>query len=152
MVHDHLSHASEYFNLSQGIRTALEYLARTDLSALAVGRHAVDGDSVFALVSDYETRRPADAFWEAHRRHVDVQFVVRGRERIGYANLDRFEADPYDVERDLTVARGEASGFATVGAGEFVILFPNDVHMPGLQLDGPTPVRKVVVKVRLDER
>lgn len=152
MVHDHITHASEYFNLSRGIRTALEYLGRTDLASLAEGRHDVDGDHVFALVSDYQTRRPADAFWEAHRQHVDVQFVVSGHERIGYANLDRFEVDPYDAERDLTVARGEAGGFASVAAGEFVVLFPNDVHMPGLQVDGPTAVRKVVVKVRLDRR
>jgi YhcH/YjgK/YiaL family protein len=152
MVHDHISHASEYFNLSQGIRTALEYLACTDLGALPEGRHAVDGDRVFALVSDYQTRLPEEAFWEAHRLHVDVQFVVLGRERIAYANLDRFEADPYDAERDLTVARGDAAGQVPVGAGEFVILFPRDVHMPGLQVDGPVAVRKVVVKVRLDGR
>ena len=152
MVHDHITHASEYFNLSRGIRTALEYLARTDLERLAEGRHDVDGDRVFALVSDYQTRQPHDAFWEAHRQHVDVQFVVHGRERIGYANLDRFAVEPHDADRDLTVARGVAGGFAAVGAGEFVILFPNDVHMPGLQVDGPDAVRKVVVKVRLEGR
>lgn len=152
MVHDHLSHASEYFNLSRGIRTALEYLAHTNLGLLAEGRHDVDGDRVFALVSDYQTRRPEDTFWEAHRQHVDVQFVVHGCERIGYANLDRFEVEPYDAERDLTVARGAAGGHVAVGTGEFVILFPNDVHMPGLQVHGPEAVRKVVVKVRIEGR
>lgn len=150
MVHDHISHASEYFNLSPGIRAALEYLAQTDLSALTEGRHAVDGDAVFALVSDYQTRLPEDAFWEAHRRHVDVQYVHSGRERLAYGNLDLFDADPYDAERDLTVARGNGSA-VIVGAGEFVILFPADVHMPGLQVHGPEAVRKVVVKVRVDD-
>lgn len=152
MVHDHISHASEYFNLSQGIRAALEYLAQADLAALTPGRHDVDGDRVFALVSDYETRLPADAFWEAHRQHVDVQYVHQGRERIGYGRLDRFHAEPYDAGRDLTVAVGEASGFAQVSVGEFVILFPNDVHMPGLQVHGPEAVRKIVVKVKIGNR
>jgi hypothetical protein len=59
MVHDHIKYASEYFNLSQGIRTALEYLATADLAALEPGRHDVQGDEVFALVSDYQTRTPA---------------------------------------------------------------------------------------------
>ena len=56
MVHDHIKYRSAYFNLSPGIRLALEYLGHANLGALSEGRHEVDGDRVFALVSDYETR------------------------------------------------------------------------------------------------
>ncbi|MGC4082282.1 MAG: YhcH/YjgK/YiaL family protein [Vicinamibacterales bacterium] len=73
MIHDHIKYASGYFNLSRGIRAALEYLQQADLDTLTPGRHDVNGDAVFALVSDYETRSPEETFWEAHRRHVDVQ-------------------------------------------------------------------------------
>ena len=149
MVSDHIKYASEYFNLSAGIRVALEYLQRTDIALLAAGRHDIDGDRVFVLVSDYDTRQPADTFWEAHRRHVDVQFVQSGSERIAYGDIARFELDPYDAERDLIVARGECERFVEVGAGEFVILFPHDVHMPGLTGQAVQSVRKAVVKVRL---
>ncbi|MGE3957632.1 MAG: YhcH/YjgK/YiaL family protein [Vicinamibacterales bacterium] len=151
MVHDHIEYASEYFNLGRGIRRALEYLRGTDLAALAPGRHDVDGDRVFALVSDYETRTPDEAFWEAHRQHIDVQYVHRGRERIGYGNLASFACDPYDAARDLTVATGSSHRSVDVGAGDFVILFPHDVHMPGLTGETPSSVRKVVVKVRRDD-
>jgi len=149
MVSDHIKYASEYFNLSAGIRVALEYLQRTDIASLAAGRHDIDADRVFVLVSDYETRRPADAFWEAHRRHVDVQFVQSGSERVAYGDIGRFELEPYDAERDLVVARGESERSVEVGAGEFVILFPHDVHMPGLTGQAVRAVRKAVVKVRL---
>jgi YhcH/YjgK/YiaL family protein len=37
----------------------------------------------------------------------------------------------------------------TVPAGWFVILFPEDAHMPCTALDTPAPVTKVVVKVRV---
>ncbi len=150
MVHDHIKYASEYFNLSQGIRAALEYLATADLGRLEPGRHDVQGDEVFALVSDYQTRTPAEAFWEAHRRHVDVQFVHSGVERIGYGDLALFDSAPYDEQRDLVVATGESERYVEVGAGGFVILFPHDVHMPGLTGVRQEAVRKVVVKVRLD--
>ncbi|MBS1818470.1 MAG: YhcH/YjgK/YiaL family protein [Acidobacteria bacterium] len=149
MVHDHIKYASAYFTLSPGIRTALEFLQGADLEALTPGRHDIAGDAVFALVSDYDTRRPDEAFWEAHRRHVDVQFVHRGRERIGYGDLAAFDCDPYDEARDLIVARGESRDGVDVGPGEFVILFPHDVHMPGLVVGQVEAVRKVVVKVRL---
>jgi len=149
MVYDHIKYASEYFNLSQGIRSALVYLQQADLSALTPGRHDIEGDDVFALVSDYDTRLPSEAFWEAHRRHVDVQYVVRGRERIACGDLAQFSTDPYDAERDLTVATGAATQSVEVGPGGFVILFPHDVHMPGLQAGGVDAVRKIVVKVRI---
>jgi len=149
MVSDHIKYASEYFNLSAGIRVALEYLRRTDIASLAAGRHDIDGDRVFVLVSEYDTRHRSDAFWEAHRRHVDVQFVQSGAERIGYGDIALFELEPYDQERDLVVARGESERFVEVGAGEFVILFPHDVHMPGLTGEAVRAVRKAVVKVRL---
>lgn len=149
MIFDRLTHAPEYFNLGQGIRAALEYLRSTDVGALTPGRHDVDGDRVFALVSDYDTRLPDETFWEAHRRHIDVQYVHAGRERIGYGDLAEFAADPYDAERDLVVARGERGQFVEVQPGGFVILFPHDVHMPGLTAQEKQQVRKVVVKVRI---
>jgi biofilm protein TabA len=149
MVADHVNHASEYFNLNPRIRLALEYLRRIDAGALEVGRHDVDGDRVFALVSDYLTRRPEDAFWEAHRRHIDVQYVHAGRERIGYGPLSGFECDPYDDDRDLQVARGSSERSIDVTPGGFVILFPHEAHMPGLTAQAVEAVRKVVVKVRL---
>jgi YhcH/YjgK/YiaL family protein len=148
MIHDRLEHAPAYFNLSPGIRRALEYLGTADLEALAPGRHDVDGDRVFALVSDYDTRTPAETFWEAHRQHVDVQYVHRGVERIGVGDLSAFNVQSYDAERDLVVASGAEGQTVEVRAGEFVILLPDDVHMPGLTAQAAARVRKVVMKVR----
>jgi YhcH/YjgK/YiaL family protein len=150
MVHDHIKYRSAYFNLSPGIRLALEYLGHTDLGALREGRHDVDGDRVFALASDYDTRCSTDTFWEAHQRHVDVQYVHAGVERIGYGDLADFTCEPYDQDRDLVVALGESDRSVSMGPGNFAILFPHDVHMPGLTGQSVARVRKVVVKVRLD--
>jgi YhcH/YjgK/YiaL family protein len=151
MVHDHIKYASAYFNLSAGIRRALEYLGAADLGTLGEGRHDIDGDKVFALVSDYDTRRPDETFWEAHRRHVDVQYVHAGEERIGYGDLADFVCEPCDEARDLVVARGRSERFVEMQPGCFAVLFPHDVHMPGLTARAVARVRKVVVKVRLGE-
>jgi biofilm protein TabA len=149
MVFDHLEYASHYFNLGHGIRAALVYLQQADVAALEPGRHSVEGDRVFALVSDYETKSPEEGFWEAHRQHVDVQYVHSGRERIGYADLASFDTEPYDAARDLVIARGAGGQFVEMAPGDFVILFPHDAHMPGLTAQAPSSVRKVVVKVRI---
>jgi len=37
-----------------------------------------------------------------------------------------------------------------LSAGYFAIFYPEDAHMPGLAVEGPESVKKVVVKVRVD--
>jgi len=34
-------------------------------------------------------------------------------------------------------------------AGMFAIFFPQDIHRPCMQIDGPEKVKKVVIKVKL---
>lgn len=146
MVLDHISHAEQYGGLSAILGRALGYLSATDWGLRAAGRHDFEGDEIFALVTDYQTRADAEVPWEAHRRYVDVQYVHRGIERIGHAHLDTLVAGPYDETRDLVTAEGRGS-FVTLAAGAFAILWPHDAHRPGIALERPAAVRKVVLKV-----
>ncbi len=146
MVIDLISNASLYRPLGPGIARSLEFLQRTDLAALEPGRHPLDGDRVHSLVSEYLSKRPEDGRWEAHRRFIDVQCVIRGSERIGYAPIGRLEAQPYDEAKDLMRLSGPGE-FLTIGPGEFVLLWPGDAHMPGIAVDAPAPVRKLVIKI-----
>ena len=146
MVVDHITHAALYAGLSPILRRTFRYLASTDWEQSPTGRHDFEGDDVFALVSDYDTR-PSDLVpWEAHRRYIDVQYVHRGRERIGHAPIEQLSIDAYDPARDLVTARGSGA-FVTLTAGMFAILWPHDVHRPGIAVDAATAVRKVVFKV-----
>ena len=147
MLIDHIRCAGAYTGMGSGIAQALAFLASAPLATLAPGRHAITGDRVFALVQDYLTKPPDAGVWEAHRRYIDVQYVVSGAERLGYAPLDRLTVtQPYDEAKDLVLLAGEGDR-VTATAGTFVVFFPHDAHMPGLALGGPAPVRKVVVKV-----
>lgn len=147
MVIDHLSRASAYHGLGRGIRDALRFLAQADLAALSPGRHELSGGS-HAIVSEYETRPVEGSLYEAHRRLIDVQFVVSGLERIGYAPLEVLrEAQAYDDERDVVKLDG-AGDLIRMTPGTFAILWPDDGHMPGIHAgERPARVRKVVVKV-----
>lgn len=150
MVQDRLESASIYSTLSPRLAQALHHLQHTDWARVAEGRHDVDGDRLFAIVSDYETRASETVPWEAHRRYIDVQYVVSGRERIGYAPLASLAVGDYDPGRDMVAATGDGECF-TLRAGEFAILWPQDAHRPGI-VDGATAtqVRKVVLKVAVD--
>ena len=148
MILDLLSNAPTYFGLDTGLVIALSYLRQTDLMGLAIGRHQIDEDRVFALVSEYWTKTVAQSVWEAHRRHIDVQVLASGEEGVGVAPLAAMRADPYDAEKDVLFAKGDGD-FVTLTPGRFVMLFPHDAHMPGVIAARPQHVKKIVVKVRI---
>jgi YhcH/YjgK/YiaL family protein len=152
MIIDNLSHTGSAGWLPARLRQALDYLRTTDLASVAIGRHDLDGDRLFALVQEYTTRTPNDCRWEAHRRYIDVQYVVRGVERMGYANIAQVrELEAYDPARDVAFFEA-GQDFVTVRAGTFTIFTPEDVHAPCGLADAPRTVRKVVIKAEIEGR
>ena len=137
-------------NLPEDIRRGLKFLAETDLATLPAGRVDIDGDRLFALIQDYETVPKAEKRPESHARYIDIQYVARGREVIGYAPL----AGNNPVAEDLLESR-DIQFFATVaeetdlvlGTGAYAVFHPTDIHRPGCAAGVPAKVRKVVVKI-----
>jgi biofilm protein TabA len=148
MIADLLTNIDRYTALGAGIARGLRFLAQTDLAGLAQGRHELDGQRLYALVNDYTPKPPGEGRWEAHRRYLDLQYVVSGVEHMGVARLDRLSAGDYDADRDVLRLSG-AGDYLTFGAGQFMILWPDDAHMPGIDAGVPGPVRKVVVKIAI---
>ena len=146
---------------SAGFATAFAYVedllrgnspGRARLASLAVGTsERVDlGEGVFAIEQVYVPKARPDGLFESHRKYIDLQVVVEGEERMEV--LDRGGVtvrEPYDEGRDCVLyedTRGASS--VRLRAGEAVVFFPVDVHMPCLAVGTPAGVvRKTVVKV-----
>lgn len=152
MIHDCLDQAARYEKYFPALRVAFEFLRRRAKPVLAEGRHEIDGERAFALVAKYTTRDPAEGQPEAHRRYLDVQYLITGSETIYWTPLTE-TASPttiYDDERDLIFfGRNSRARPVPVLTGDFVVFFPEDAHQPNCHLDGAGLVHKVVVKVRL---
>lgn len=148
MIVDHLDRAKRYGTLGPLFQQAFDFLWNNELSTLQTGRYSLVGDALFALVQDYVTKPREQGFWEAHRRYIDLQYLVQGTERIGYAPLHRMRLESHDQERDLSVLQGEGD-FLTLTDGCFLLLWPEDAHMPGLQAECASSVRKIVCKIAL---
>lgn len=147
MIIDTLNNASTHHNLGPRIAAGLCFLASNNLAALPVGRHEIAGDECYATVTDYLTAPRETKRWECHRRYIDIQFVVLGRELLGCAVTSAMTSAEYDPSNDLEFLDGSGGEFVTFETGAFAILYPEDAHMPGVSVDGPEKVRKVVVKV-----
>ena len=149
MIIDNLGNAHMYKQLSHGIRTGLEFLERKDLNDLSTGRHDILGDACYAMVNCYDSKPVEQGVWEAHRRYIDIQYILGGREMMGYADIQRLKVcREYDEAQDYLLLEGKGD-FVLAEEGSFLIFAPQDAHMPGVAVDSPEPVRKIVVKVRL---
>ena len=151
MIIDQLKNVSWYFGMNEKLTRALQYLQNTDLSGIGQGKYEIDGFDGYAIVQQYETRPKEKGLWEAHRRYIDIQYVVSGTELIGYANLNHMKAGDYDEVKDLLPFQGDGD-FFVVREGTFVILTPQDAHMPGIAVSTPQLVKKVVLKVCVTTR
>ena len=138
----------------KGLERPFEYLARTDLTALPLGRTDIEGDDVYVMISEAETRPPEQVKFEAHRRYIDIQLVVRGQEAIGIAPVSALRTvEPYDAAKDIEFfAVPPTSAVVELRAGDFAVFAPGDAHRPSLHLDGPHISRKAVVKVSVAYR
>lgn len=104
MIIDKKQNLSLYSNLNPRFKIAIAYLEKTDFSRLAPGKHPVMGDEIFALVNHYETQQEEKCVLEAHEKYIDLQFMVSGREQIGYSPLvDQPPSKTYDSEHDYAL-------------------------------------------------
>ena len=151
MIKDNLQHIDYYNYLSPGIYFGLKYLKNTDFSTMGNGKYEIKEGKVWAIVQDYNSKPESEGKFEAHRKFIDIQFIIEGEEKIGVGNLDDFDENTeYDEEKDivfLNPKEGAKTELRKVIAGEYMILMPKDVHMPSIAVDSPSYVKKVVLKV-----
>ena len=62
---------------------AFAFLKDHDLVKLAKGKYPIDGDNVFASVTEDSTKNLEKTNWESHRKYIDIQYVINGEELIG---------------------------------------------------------------------
>lgn len=147
MIIDLLANAHRYEGLGPTIQRGFDFLRRADLAALAPGIHELDGRAFYVNVQAFTTRLLAEGRWEAHRRYIDLHYVFAGCERIGYAPAGSLTPGAYDAGSDFMSLAGAAGGLLPVRSGTFMLLWPGEAHMPGVAVEDPAPIRKVVVKI-----
>ena len=149
MIIDQITNSHLYYTLHPRIKSAFDYLNQTDLSTLPVGRYEIDGQKLYAMLQQYTSKPREQSAWEAHRRYIDLQVIIEGVEHLGYANIDHLSQGDYNSEKDFLPLFGEGD-FLTLQEGNFALLLPQDAHMPGIAIASPAPVKKIVIKIRID--
>ncbi len=145
MIYDSLKHVDNYKGLGE-VYTALKFIAETDFSTYQLGKY-VYNDNIYFMVQEYQTA--VKTVSEVHEKYIDIQLLLSGSEVIGIA--------PVECEKELVEAKPEKDVWkytcktqpVAISAGEFMVLYPSDIHMPGATLGESVACRKVVVKVKV---
>jgi YhcH/YjgK/YiaL family protein len=149
MIFDKIENAALYENISPLLKKAFTYIKQTDFSKLENGKHIIEEDNLFAIVQEYETKNDADCKLEAHKKYIDVQYIISGEEHIGVTPLiNQKPCKEYDAENDYALY-DDVSSFIKIIQTQFAVLFPDDLHKPGIKINVSGKVKKVVMKVRV---
>lgn len=150
MIMDRLENAELYLPMHKRFAAAFAWLRSGKAAELADGEYELDGKKLFVSVHGSPGKGRQGAKLEAHRKYIDIQYVVSGTDEMGLkpvADCRDVELD-YDDGHDCSLFRDAPANWITVPTGWFTIFYPDDGHAP---LGASAPLKKAVVKVLIED-
>ena len=148
MISDTLNHAEVYEAVHPLFKQSFDFLKGLDPETENGAYEIAPG--LVAHVSEYTTSPAFQYGWETHRKYIDIQFCLSGKERIEWTPLsDALKPSiDYDDEKDRTFYQGKGQQtFIAMGKDVFVVFFPHDAHAPQINYKDAKVVKKVIIKV-----
>jgi len=128
---------------------AFAFLARTDLATLTAGKQEIDGDNVSAVVSEGPGHDFSTTRWESHKAVADIHFLITGGEMVAIGPIATATVTkPFAGTSDSAGYTSEGKPYAYT-PGCYFIIFPSQIHQPGVKSPGSEKYKKVVVKVKV---
>ena len=152
MIADKLNSAELYFPLNDKFPAAFDFIKKAIKENYQIGKYEIDGDNLYAIVQEYETKPLSDGVYEGHKKYIDIQFIVSGIEQIGVADINKPKAKTeYNAENDFCLYDDiDDDSNLVLKENDFAVFFPHDLHKPGLAFGNkPTAIKKIVVKVKV---
>ena len=99
------------------------------------------------LVQENTTKPAEGRLLEAHRKFLDIQYILEGGETVGWAPIEKLTLDgEFNTAKDKGMYAGECD-FMDIRAGYCYVVFPEDAHMPGSHLTEAKQYKKLVIKL-----
>jgi len=99
MIFDNIKNISQYLNLDENLKKGFDFILKNDLKSFENGKYQINGEKIYANIQEYETK--ANGLFEAHRKYIDIQYIVNGFEKIEVCEVSELdEKIPYDEKKD----------------------------------------------------
>lgn len=153
LILDNLARQTQLAEVAERIQAALAHSTTLDVSTLVTDQRVDWADGSFYFVQRYQAKPEAEGAFESHRKYIDIQLVMSGKEKILFAPLDTLEPSaPFDAEKDFGLYQRPAHSVTLLlGAGDYAVFYPWDGHMPSLRPgDAPQDVVKIIWKIPME--
>ena len=150
MIFDKIENLPRYARSFPNADKVIDFLAKCAAKPPKPGKYELDGKKLFVNIQQYAPKSFDPAKLEYHRNYIDIQLLLSGVEKLYYAPLEgRETVVPYDPEKDCGMDRlpsPESGTEVALVPGNFVLLYPEEGHIPGVGAPD-TAVVKAVVKI-----
>lgn len=138
--------------IKRRVEAAVEYLRNLVVTEEDVGKKNTVDENFFYFVQSYMTKPAKECKLESHRIYADIQLVARGNEIMDLADISRLSVkEEYNAGSDVMywdIPQRMAS--ITLGAGDYIILYPENAHRGAACIKESERVLKIVGKVKIN--
>ncbi len=155
MIYGHILAGETEEAYAVPIRDAICYCRETDVSDMDECEILLKGEACIVRICDRITEAKEKKLPEVHRRYAELQYMAEGCELIGYypdRGDNQILEDCLEEKDTLYYQENPLAGevMLPMTPGTYAVFFPEDVHRPFCQAEGPARVKKIVVKIALD--
>ncbi len=126
------------------------WLKENDPATVATGKYVIDSTYITVNVTEGPSVRDFDKTnWEFHKKNIDLQYIAKGKEKMGIAPLAKATLTGFNDKKDngsLTIDDASAK-YVVAKPGKYLLFFPSDAHRPNIKVNCDT-VKKIVFKIR----
>lgn len=149
MIFGNIHYKKHSTELSERIKECIDYAHTHPLAEFSPGSYPIHGDDLFVNIVTYETTEAENRFWEAHKKYLDLHLMLDGQERIDLNFIDNMELKSYIEKDDFLPAAGARKCSVVLTVGDFLVCYPEDAHMTGIQEGEPIQIKKAIFKIRV---
>ncbi len=149
MIVDDIENLFKYECINNNFKKVIQFIDSNDLKNMPAGSYEIIGKDIYVNIDEYETKSETESMPEAHKNYIDIQIVLFGHEKIGYANLKNAKTTiEYNKEKDIAFYKAN-SEYLKAEEGRFFVFFPQDVHHPCITDNVKSKIKKAVFKIKI---
>ncbi|MFI3210160.1 MAG: YhcH/YjgK/YiaL family protein [Peptostreptococcaceae bacterium] len=147
MIFSSLNNFDAYSNIDEKILRCIEFANYNNLKKFECGKYEIDKEDIFVNIVEYETSDVENRFWESHKKYIDLHLILLGSKCIKLNSINNLVYKDYVEESDFLSYEGESNCDIVLNNGEFLICFPEDVHMTGINVKEKSKIKKAIFKI-----
>lgn len=134
--------------ISEKVQFAIDYVNSLDFNNIELGTYSID-NGIYYIVKEYDTKPVEECRLESHKRYIDIQWMISGLEEIQTSSTEKLRlAKDYNSENDVMFWEPPKHMCRCIlSDNSYIVLYPNDAHMPGIMVNKPQKLKKIIIKV-----